>query len=119
MDLNIARYVDKWVGLAVCLFLFAIDRLLAPFTGRRVPPLFSTTPPRDDAPPPRPRRILCMKFYGLGNAVMLLPVLEAVRRRHPEAEIDFLTMAGNVGLLERAGVVTHAFGVDVSSIPRF
>jgi ADP-heptose:LPS heptosyltransferase len=60
-----------------------------------------------------------MKFYGLGNAVMLVPVLEAVRRRWPEVEIDFLTMTGNVELLERSGVVTHAFGVDTGTVGRF
>src|SRR5262249_1771781 len=79
----------------------------------------STTPPALDEPPIAPRRILCMKFYGLGNAVMLVPVLEAVRRRWPGVEIDFLTMPGNVALLERSGVVTHAFAVDTSTVGRF
>lgn len=119
MNLYHARHVDRWVGLAVCLLLFAIDRALRPLTGRRLPPFLATTPPRRDEPPHRPKRILCIKFYGLGNAIMLLPVLEAVRRRYPDVEIDFLTLAGNLELLERSGTVTRALGVDVSSAPRF
>ena len=87
--------------------------------GRRVPSLHATTPPRDGVPPPTPRRILCMKFYGLGNSVMLLPVLQGVRNRFPEVEIDFLTLGSNVTLLERSGVVNRALGVDVSSLTRF
>lgn len=119
MDLNVARHVDKWVGLALCLVFFAFDRTVGRLMGRRIPPLLATTPPVPGAPAPSPRRILCMKFYGLGNIVMLIPVLEAMRRRHPEAEVDFLTMQGNVELLERSGVVTRAVGVDTSTIGRF
>ena len=119
MDLNLARYVDKWVGLVICLVLFTWERLTRGWHGRAIRSLLSTTPPGLDEPPIVPRRILCMKFYGLGNAVMLIPVLEAVRRRWPGVEIDFLTMPGNVLLLERSGVVTHAFAVDTKTVGRF
>jgi ADP-heptose:LPS heptosyltransferase len=119
MNLNYARYVDKWVGFVLCLVLFALERVLGPFTGRRLPSLSATTPPRGDAPLPAPRRVLCIKFYGLGNAIMLLPVLQALRRRFPEAEVDFLTLAANAELLERSGVVTRALGIDVRSAPAF
>src|SRR5262249_60415146 len=34
-------------------------------------------------------------------------------------ELDFLTMTGNVPLLERSGVVARAYGVDTSSAVRF
>ena len=119
MDLNLARYVDQWVGLAICLVLFAWERLTRRWHGRDVRALLSTTPPALDEPPIAPRRILCMKFYGLGNAIMLIPVLEAVRRRWPGVEIDFLTMPGNVALLERSGVVRRAYAVDTSTVGRF
>jgi ADP-heptose:LPS heptosyltransferase len=119
MDLNAARHVDKWVGLALCLVFFAVDRLFGALTGRRLPPLLATTPPCPGDPPRTPRRVLGMKFYGLGNVVMLIPVLEAVRRRHPDVEIDFLTMAGNLPLLERSGVVTRGLGVDTRTLPAF
>jgi len=119
MNLNYARYVDKWVGLPIGLALFALERVRGSLTGRRVPSLLATTPPRDGATPPNPRRILCIKFYGLGNSVMLLPVLQALRHRFPGAEIDFLTLDSNVPLLERTGAVTRALGVDVGSVRRF
>jgi len=119
MNLNYARYVDKWIGLAICLVLFCFDRVLGRFFGRHIPSLLSTTPPPLDAEPPRPRRILCIKFYGLGNAIMLLPVLEALRRRHPGAELDFLTLNGNVPLLERSGVLTRVRALDVAGLATF
>jgi len=119
MNLNYARYIDKWAGLVICLVLFALERTVGRIFGRAIPSLLATTPPRDDTPPSPPRRILCIKFYGLGNAVMLLPVLAAVKRRFPEAEIDFLTFVNNLAILERSGVVTRVLGVDVSTTSGF
>jgi ADP-heptose:LPS heptosyltransferase len=116
MNLRYARYVDRWIGLAVCLVFFLFERTVGRLAGRQLPSLLATTPPPLDASPPPPRRILCMKFYGLGNAIMLLPVLAAVRRRYPDAELDFLTLAGNVPLLERSGILTRVRGVDVSGL---
>src|SRR5437867_1349765 len=119
MNLNYARYVDKWVGLAICLVLFCFDRVIGRLFGRHLPSLLATTPPPLDAEPHCPRRVLCIKFYGLGNAIMLLPVLEALRRRHPGAEIDFLTLSGNVPLLERSGVLTRVRALDVAGVAPF
>lgn len=117
MNLNIARYVDKWVGFPICLAFFAAERLTRRWTGRTIASMLSTTPP--GAPPPPPRRILCMKFYGLGNMVILLPVLAAIRQRFPEAEIDFMTMPGNASLLERSGLVTRTIAVETSTLGHF
>jgi ADP-heptose:LPS heptosyltransferase len=118
MNLNVARYVDKWVGLPLCLALFALERVRRGLGGRPVPSLLATTPPSGE-PPPAPRRILCMKFYGLGNMVILMPVLAAIRARYPDAEIDFMTMPGNTTLLERSGTVTNTIAVDTSTPARF
>lgn len=118
MDLRVARYIDKWVGLLVCAVLFWVERLVGTVRGRRIPPRRATTPPPLDGPArPAPRRILGIKFYGLGNIVMLLPVLQAVRARFPGADIDFLTLAGgNVSLLERSPVVSRIHTLRVGSL---
>src|SRR2546425_2339295 len=119
MNLNYVRYVDKWVGLAICLVLFCFDRVIGRFFGRHIPSLLATTPPPLDAEPHCPRRVLCIKFYGLGNTAMLIPVLEALRRRHPDAELDFLTLSGNVPLLERSGALTRVRALDVAGLRPF
>lgn len=115
-----ARKVDRWFGLVICLVLFAWERVGGRLRGRPgLPSLRATTPPRGTTPVPSPRRILGIKFYGLGNAVMLIPVLTAVRERFPDVELDFLTLAGNASLLERSGVVSRALTVDTATLPRF
>jgi ADP-heptose:LPS heptosyltransferase len=118
-NFNLARKVDFWVGLVLCLLVFGWERTVGRLRGRRLPSLLATTPPPEGAPPIVPRRILAIKFYGLGNAVMLVPVLAAVREAYPDVEIDFLTLPGNVSLLERSGVVTRVLTVETSTLGRF
>ncbi|MFQ5513667.1 MAG: glycosyltransferase family 9 protein [Myxococcota bacterium] len=118
LDMQLARRIDTWGGLLLCALLFAWSRLRARLGGPRQPPLRATTPPGPSAPAvPRPRRVLAIKFYGLGNIVMLLPVLGALRRAWPDVEIDFMTMSGNRALLERSGAADRVIGVDVDGIP--
>lgn len=116
MNLRLARYIDRWVGLGVCFALWAFARLLS--AGRAVPALLATTPP-DANEPARPRRILGIKFYGLGNIAMLLPTLEAMRKNDPDLEIDFLTLPGNISLLEQSGLIRRFLTVEVGSMGDF
>ena len=119
LDMNLARRIDTWGGLVISAVLFAFSRLASLFGGRRLPPMRATTPPTPGAPPLRPKRILAIKFYGLGNVVMLLPVIRALREAFPEAEVDFLTLEENRTLLDRSGVVTHTVAVDIRGYRRF
>jgi len=42
-----------------------------------------------------PREIAVVKFWGVGNAALLLPVLRALRRRYPSARLTVVTLRGN------------------------
>jgi lipopolysaccharide heptosyltransferase II len=113
VSMQLARRIDTWGGLVVCAALFGLSRLASLFGGRRLPPMRATTPPRPGAPRLRPRRILAIKFYGLGNIVMVLPVVQALRDAFPDAEVDFLTLEENRMLLARSGLVSRTMGVDM------
>src|SRR5438094_179087 len=115
MNLLAARYIDRWAGVAVHLGLHAVGRA----TGRRLPPPGATTPPSAGRTWARPRRVLAIKFYGLGNLVMILPTLAALRAAVPEVEIDFLTLPGNEALLEQSGLMARVLTVEVATFPRF
>ena len=108
MNLHVARYVDRWLGLPLCLTLWALARAL----GRRLPAIGALTPP-SGAPPARPKRVLGIKFYGLGNIVMILPTLHELAAAFPDVEIDFLTLPSNRDLLLRSGLVRRVLTVDV------
>lgn len=113
--MNRSRPLDTWGGLLICWVLAMWARLRSVLGGPYLAPLRATTPPHD-GPLPLPRRVLAMKFYGLGNIAMLLPVLQDLRDALPEgAEIDFLTLDGNRTLLEASGLTTHVITTGLDS----
>jgi ADP-heptose:LPS heptosyltransferase len=112
MNLRIARYIDRWFGLFLSFAIWAINRAFG-----RLPALGATTPPVD-GPLAQPRRVLGIKFYGLGNIAMILPTVASVRG-DGEVEFDFLTLSGNRSLLEQSGLVSRVLTVDVDSFPSF
>lgn len=113
VNFGFGRKADRWIGLLLCAVLFAWARLRARLGGPPIPGLWETTPPRSETPLPTPKRILAIKFYGLGNMALALPVVGALRREFPDAELDFLTLEGNSVVLERSGVVTRTLTVQV------
>lgn len=74
--------------------------------------------------PKDPKRILLIKFWGMGNLIMLTPTMKAIRQRFPDSKIYFLTLSKNRGLLENLdyldGVIYYELGaLDVVRIMRF
>src|SRR5439155_20375112 len=99
MNLHAARYIDRWAGVAAHLALRAVGRV----AGRRLPPLGSTTPPSVGRTWARPRRVLAIKFYGLGYIVMILPSFAVLRTSLPEVYYVILTLYLNGEYLAQLG----------------
>jgi ADP-heptose:LPS heptosyltransferase len=102
MNLPIVRFVDRYVGVPLC-------RVLA--WGLRVWPPAST--PGDTS------RILIMRGVGVGNLVLILPTLKALRERYPAARIDAITLESNRGFLERMGYFERILYLRDASVPGF
>ena len=119
MNLRLARYIDRWVGFAICFVLWLGARVRGWLGGTEiVPPLLATTPADPAHAVAPPRRVLAIKFYGLGNIAMILPTLQAMRG-DGGCEIDFLTLPGNVALLRHSGLVRDVLTVEVGSFAAF
>ncbi|MBD3162101.1 MAG: glycosyltransferase family 9 protein, partial [Candidatus Latescibacteria bacterium] len=86
MNLHLAKYLDRYVGIFLC-YLFAALHLFREMIR-----------PREDVI--RVRRILLVKFWGIGNIVLLLPIFRLFRKRYPDARISLLTLERNRPLLE-------------------
>jgi ADP-heptose:LPS heptosyltransferase len=79
----------------------------------------ATTPPNASvAPIARPKRILTIKTYGLGNIAILMPVLARMRRAYPDAIIDMLTLEGNCDLVERTGLIDQTIPLRLGGVGR-
>ncbi|MCB9899333.1 MAG: glycosyltransferase family 9 protein [Planctomycetes bacterium] len=57
--------------------------------------------PDDATPAADVRRVLVIKFLGLGSVLLATPMLERLRRRHPGVHVTFLTFAGQAPLVGR------------------
>jgi len=60
------------------------------------------------------REIVAVKFWGIGNAALLLPVLEALKARHPGARLTVVTLRGNEPLFE--GVADRTLSVRMTPV---
>lgn len=60
-----------------------------------------------------PRRILCIKFWGLGSLQMLTAAARHLREAHPDAELALLTLAENESFARGLGVFDRVLVLDV------
>ena len=84
--------------------------------------LFSLIRPRSKGTPPdaiAPRRILVIKFVALGDAVLLVPSLRAIRQRFPQAEIVLLcTQLTETFLQKFPEYISQCITVDIGNLIR-
>lgn len=82
--LEILKQLDRYAGIPALHALAAV-RAAASLV---LPPRRTTV-----------RSILMVKLWGVGNLVMIIPLIKAVRRAFPEAQLHFLTLEQNADLL--------------------
>jgi ADP-heptose:LPS heptosyltransferase len=80
------KLIDYYVGIPVCFQLSLLARLKELLRPTQLPTSL--------------RRILVMKFLGMGSIILATPTLRALRARFPEARITFLTFASNRTICE-------------------
>lgn len=96
--LRLERKVDRYLGPPLVALLSIFQRTRP--EGRRSPD---------------PRRILLVKLHGIGNIVLLLPVVRRLRRRFPDAELDFLSFRSNAGILDGVAEISRRHYLDRGS----
>lgn len=101
MNWKLIRQIDRFIGIP----LVWLCRL------------FVSTKRRQTGVPPK--RILLIKFWGIGNLFMLLPSIQALRATWPDAAIDFLTLENNRDAMAMTGCVNNIHSIDTSSPVKF
>lgn len=92
MNFSVMRRVDNFVGTPLCVAFGAVEAVLR---------LFRRKPAAVD--PATVRRVLAMKFVGLGTVAEAVPMFRAMRRRYPNARISFLAFEPVAGLARLLG----------------
>jgi lipopolysaccharide heptosyltransferase II len=104
VNVRFMKALDVYVGLPACVFLWLVSKLSFR---------------RSETAPEHPRKILLMKYFGIGSIVLATPLLSALRRRHPAATIGFLTLFCNRDVVERTGVVDNVYVLRTDGLGRF
>ena len=105
MNLLFLKYFDRTVGRGLELVFRLVGSL------RRI---IRSTPESIDI-----QKILLIKIWGIGNIVMMLPIVTGIRYKYPQARLFFLTLAVNRELLVDRPELEEVYTVRVSSFRRF
>jgi lipopolysaccharide heptosyltransferase II len=103
---EIALWIDRRIGPLVCALLLLAKRLRLSRRSRRSPE--------------EVRRILLLKMWGMGSIVLASPLLEAVKRRHPNARVDFVSLRENEAVVRLFPGVDRFVGIELGDgVARF
>ncbi len=103
LDVQLMRRLDSVLGNAVCSAFAMAKRVSRPFENKER----ST------------RKIVVMKFFGMGSIVVASPSLRALRDQFPGAEIHFVTFRSNKDLLEILNLTDKNYYVDPATSASF
>ncbi len=104
MNWKLIRIIDTCLGIPLLLLAFIVGRFRAN----------KSFPNRAGV-----KRILFVKFWGIGNIFMILPSVQAMRAAYPNVTFDFLTLSGNRDALAATGLVDSIITIDTGGIVRF
>jgi ADP-heptose:LPS heptosyltransferase len=103
LDVRLMRRLDAVAGNLACSAFAFHKRITSPFQKSQRPV----------------RKIVVMKFFGMGSIVVASPSLRALRDQFPGAEIHFVTFSSNRALLELLNLSDTNYYVDPSSAQTF
>lgn len=104
--MKLMRKIDFLIGVPLCYFLTGIQMI-----ERSLP----FKPKSSD----RIKKILVIKFLGIGSIALTAPALIALRDEFPEAEIYYLTFKSNTEVLDLLGLTHKNFYIDAKTISSF
>jgi lipopolysaccharide heptosyltransferase II len=103
LNFSTMRLIDRHLGGWLCSCFSLINRMEG----------------RGGRPPEEPlqlKKILVMKYFGMGSLILASPMVRALRQRYPDARIDLLTIEQNRGLSEILPIFDHVYTVDTRSL---
>lgn len=78
--------------------------------------LFSVLLGKGDHPEPaKVKRVLCVKFWGIGSLILATPFFREAKRIFPNATIEVLTLSGNRGVVKMLPGVDRVHFLDIGS----
>ncbi|MCM8799295.1 MAG: glycosyltransferase family 9 protein [Candidatus Omnitrophica bacterium] len=101
------KRIDRYFGLPICWFLYIYDKFINLFYRRKISRFEEI------------KKIVFLKWFGLGTILKLSPLLEAVRLNLPNAKIIFYTFSENKQILKILNFCDEVRVIDNSYITKF
>ena len=107
MDVDVLRFLDRYIGTPLCLISTLVRWLVWPAGGNK--------------PLSLPRKVLIIKLSEMGSTVLAYPALVELKRRCPDVELFFLVFGSNAGIMEVLDLAppSNIIKVDIESGGRF
>lgn len=97
MKMSKMKWIDRWGGLFLCTLLTPLGYLL----------------PRGKAVN-LPRKILVIKFWGMGSTIMVGYLLRALKKEYPFSELTYLTLESNREIASMLGYADKIESLNLS-----
>ncbi len=92
---RLQKFFDRYVGIPISILLFLIT-----FLNKKVK--FSSRNEADT-----PKKILFIQLSALGDTILAVPTIRAIRKSFPQAELSFLASPTNLSYLEQCPYIDH------------
>ena len=102
------KFFDRYVGIPIGILLSIINTgktfLNRKFGERNREPISKNS---SDSPIDVPQKILFIQLSALGDTVLAIPTIRAIRDSFPNTELSFLASPTNLSYLERCPYIDH------------
>lgn len=106
MKMKLMRKIDFFIGVPLCYFLAGIQ-------------MIKRSLPFKPKSPDKIKKILVIKFLGIGSIALTAPALRALKDEFSEAEIYYLTFKSNKEVISLLNLTSKNFYIDTHSISSF
>ncbi|MBW2974422.1 glycosyltransferase family 9 protein [Candidatus Woesearchaeota archaeon] len=79
MGVKLIKFIDKFIGIPLCLFLGVFNSFKKPGTFKKE----------------KPKSILIIQLWGIGETILTIPAIKELKRKYSRASIDILCTARN------------------------
>ena len=106
MHFNFCRTVDGYLGPIICRALLLLKGALS----------FISSPPKNELQG-TPKKIIIIKFLGMGTILLASPSIRRIKEKYPSATITLLTLFDNRELCSIMRSFDQRFYVDIGGSP--
>lgn len=92
MNTKTLRKIDYYLGVPLCFFINSLHNLSKILNFRK-----------RESPFQKPKKILFIKLSEMGSIILSFPLLNEIKKRHPDAELFFLTFHKNAEVFDVLG----------------